>query len=502
MSLIINKVSSSSLQVNYSYLESDLLFGYEVAATYKVDFADITYTNEANVLYEGIEALRQAYQRKNLVARIGGDEFINGRLTSQSFEESALVGNASCSITIEESKRLDDYSSHEFAQHIPSPQWIESFSESFSFSRSGDTYSSTRDVTLKYKQDAGSQFLNNAKLFLRNIYFDARPNFGYHTDGISENGRFDGGFRPLLSETIDLLGLSVSLQENLETSFIDGDHSKRQTYSLDVDQGGYLIKKYTVEIKAIKEPLEIVANNACQAILDALITANSVDFGTPTEIGKGIDKDGGTINLTVSFTNNPASNSANLFTYSVTKARKMEFYEYTINAEYSSEGNSKTVKWQNTKNFWASTQSSYESKISSLFPEGTNLYEFSRSTTFQQKAIKITDAATYTNDPAYNSSSLPDGVLKQKVENSIGKQVPRVRPFVSVSNVEMLETSGLQTAGNGSITTTITTCQSKGIKFALSYLKSLGTPEVSITSDSITLNSDGSASRVINYEFA
>lgn len=502
MSLIINKISSASLQVNYSYLESDLLFGYEVVATYNVDFADITYTNESNVLYEGIEALRQAYQRKNLVARIGGDEFINGRLTSQSFEESALVGNASCSITIEESKRLDDYSSNEFAQHIPSPQWIESFSENFSFSRSGDNYSSSRDVTLKYKQDAGSQFLNNAKLFLSNIYFNARPNLGYHTDGISENGRFDGGFRPLLSETIDLLNLSVSLQENLETSFIDGDHSKRQTYSLDVDQGGYLIKKYTIEIKAIKEPLEVVANNACQAILDDLITANSAEFGTPMEIGKGIDKDGGTINLTVSFTNNPALNSANSITYSVTKARKLDFYEYTISAEYSSDGNTKAVRWENTKNSWSSTQSSYPTKITSLFPEASDLYESSRNTSFQQKAIKISDSVTFSTDPSYDSGSLPDGVLKDKRENSTSHQVPRVRPFVAVSNVEMLETSGLLTAGNGSITANITTCQSKGIAFALSYLKSAITaPTPYVTSDSITLNSDGSASRVISYEF-
>lgn len=499
MALIINKVSSASLQVNYSYLGSDLLFGYETVGTYKIDFADITYTNEENILFEGIEALRQAYQQKNLVASIGGDSYTNGRLTSQTFEESSLVGNGSCSVTIEESKRLDDYSGNEFAENIPSPQWIESFSETFSFSRSGDTYSSSRNVSLKYKQDAGSQFLNNAKVFLTDIYFNFRPNLGYHVDGISENGRFNGGFRPLVTETIDLLGLSVSIQENLETSFIDGDHSKRQTYSLEVDESGYLSKKYTVEIKAIKEPLEAVADAACIAITDALIAENNANFGIPIEIGKGINKDGGMITLNISFTNNPLLNKFNTVTYSVTKSMRNIFYDYALNIEFASEGKNQIEKDANVNAYWASTIPTYKTKVQSLFAEATLIYEQSRSTAFQVKDAKISDSVVYTTDTSYNVI-LP--ILKFKSSSSTSAKVDRIRLFVDITDKkEKMEVSGLTTLGNGSITLEAVASRSAGFFAAANFLDSQITPIEYTNSDVVTINSEGATSRVINYEF-
>ena len=505
MSLIINKISSSSLQVDYSYLESDLLFGYNVVASYSLDFSDVTYTNEQNILFEGIEALRQAYQQKNLVARIGGDEFLNGRLTSQSFEESALVGNSSCSITIEESKRLDDYSSHEFAQHIPSPQWIESFSESFSFSRTGDSYSSSRNVSLKYKQDAGNQFLNNAKLFLRNVYFNSRPNLGYHVDGISENGRFDGGFRPLISETVDLLGLSVSIVENLDSSFIVDDYSKRQTYSEEVDAGGYLQKKYAVEIKALKEPLESVADSTCKVVLDAIITDNSAQFGYPIEIGKGINKDGGEITLNVSFTNNPALNQATSTTYSVSKTRRQSFYDYGLAMEILSDGQNEIAKANNAKTYWLANLSTYETKVQSLFPEADPIYEMSRQTSFQTKDGKISDNVVFTDDPAYNSAALPEGLLKLKFSNSLTPQIDRIRTFIDLSDKrEKIELSDLLTIGNGSFTMEAVAFKSLGMFYAADYLASLSFSigeTIYENSDTLTISSEGSSSRVIGYDF-
>ena len=505
MPLIINKISSSSLQIGYTYLETDLLFGYSVVANYTVEFADITYTNEQNVLYTGVEALREAYQRPNLVARIGGDEFINGKLTSQSFEESSLVGSSKCSITIEEQKRLTDYSSNEFAQHIPSPQWIESFSESFSFSRSGDNYSSTRNVSLKYKQDAGNQFLNNAKLFLRNIYFNNRPNLGYHVDGISENGRINGGFRPLISETIDLLGLSVSLVENFETVFIEGNYSKRQSYSEEVDQGGYLQKKYTVEIKALREPLESVAQEGCKTVLDALRAANLAQYGVPVEIGKGLNKDGGEISLNVSFTTNPSLNQAVSTTYTSVKTRRQAFFDYSFNIEIAAEGANQFKKAQNAKAYWEDNAEDYPPMIQSLFPEADPIYELSHQTTFQSKDGRISDACVFTDDPDYNTAILPTGLLKLRFSNNLTPQIDRTRTFVDlVDKKEKIEVSDLFTIGNGSFTMEAVAFKSKGMFFAAEYLTGLSFSigeTVYKNNDQLTISSDGSSSRVIGYEF-
>lgn len=505
MSLIINKVSSASVQITYNYLESDEVFGYEVAATYKIDFADISYTNEQNVLYEGVNALREAYLRPNLVARIGTDEFINGRITTQDFEESSSVGNSSCSITIQESKRLDDYSGSDFAQYIPSPQWMESFQETFSFSRDAGAYSSTRNVSLKYKQDAGNQFLNNARLFLRNFYFSSRPNVGNHVDGISENGRFNGGFRPLISETFDLIGLSVSLQENLETAFINGNHSKKESYSLDLDEGGYLNKKYSVEIKAIKEPLETVAEEACRNIITTILAANLSQFGKPIEIGRGINKDGGVITINISFSTNPSLNAENTMTYSVVRTLRESFYDYSLSVELMSDGKNQIEKAVNVRAYWQTQVPLYQTKIASLFAEATTIYEQNRSFSFQYLTAKITDSAVFTNDPAYDTSGLPEGITKLKLSNSLTPKIDRTRTFVDITDKkEKIELSDLYTIGKGTFSMEASAFKSKGLFFLRDYLAGLDFnigETTYINSNEITISDDGSTSRVISYDF-
>jgi hypothetical protein len=131
MSLLIHHIISSAIKINYSYLETEFLFGYDVVADYTVRFADLHFTDQEGVLWVGQEALKQAYLQQNLVARIGTDEFLNGRITSLSFESSALVGQGEAKITIEESRVLDDYSENPFAGNLPTPQWLSSFQENY-----------------------------------------------------------------------------------------------------------------------------------------------------------------------------------------------------------------------------------------------------------------------------------------------------------------------------------------------------------------------------------
>ena len=510
MSLIINKVSSSSVQINYSFLDSDIVFGYEVVANYKIDFSDITYTNEQNVLFEGIEALRQAYQRKNLVARIGGDAFINGRIISQNFEESSLVGNSSCDITIQESKRSDfisglDYKTQEFTNSIPSPQYVESFQETFNFSRSADTYSSSRNLSIKWKQDAGNQFLNNAKLFIKEFYFKNRPNFGYQVDGISENGRFDKNFRPLITETIDLLNLTVSLQENLETSFIENDYSKRQTYSIEVGADGYTQKRYSVEIKALKEPLETQAETACKSIIANIISENS-SLGNPIEISKVLNKDGGVITLNISFSDNPFLNQSDTITYSVAKNKRGAFFDYELSVEIYSDGKNRTEKTQKTKTYWTQKRTEYPTIILTLFPEAGTIYELSRSTTFESTNGKIIDSVFYTDDDSYGN--VGSGLLKLKFTNTIDDQVDRSSVFVDVvdkkQKIQVTE-NNLKTKGSGTYTMEAVAFKSSGLWFCYDNLKSrtfsISGKTIYITSDTISIDSRGATSRVISYDF-
>lgn len=495
MSLIINKVISCSTQINYNYFESDLLFGYDIVGTYQINFADVTFTNDDGVLYAGIEALRQAYLRPNLTARIGSDEFTNGRITSQSFEQSFLVGDSICTVSIEGSERLNDYSSNEFAQHIPSPQLISSFQEKFNFTRSGDNYTSTRNTSITYKQDAGDQFLTNAKSFLVNTYFNNRPNLGYQVDGISENGRFDGGFRPLINETIDLLNLTVSLQETLQASFIDNDHSRRQTYSIDVGEDGYTTKKYTVEVRALKEPLEQVALDACKDILTEIAAANLAEFNKPIEIAKGINRDGGVITLNITFSNDPKLNSDQTTSYTVTKSRSnSEFYDYSITMDITASGKNIEDKKANVRSAWSSIVSTYPVKIASLFAEATGLFEKSRDYNFSSKEPKISDTAVYTKDDSYNTAG---DILKDETIITTNFALIRQRVFVSPSTRGEVVEIVPNLASVGSLTTTrnIVAKMSLGMRGLIDYLDAL--PSNANISDTVTANFESSGSRVI-----
>jgi hypothetical protein len=505
MSLIINKVSASSIQITYEYFESDLLFGYNVAANYTVDLTDISFTNSSGVLFEGINALKEAYQQQNLVARIGADEFINGRITGNNFSETSLVGSSKATFTIEESKILPSYSNNIFAANIPSPQWLSSFQENYSFSRSESSYSSTRNVSIQYKQDANGEYLRNAREFLKNFYFANRPNFGYQTDGISENGRIDGGFRPILTETFNLTDLSVSLSENLESSLIENGYSRKQTYSISLNESGYLEKKYNVEIKALKDPLEAVALNACKAIIDELCASNLAQFVRPITIEKGINKDGGQITLSLFFTTDPSKNQTNSSIYEVERTKNGVFYDYAINVSFLSDGATKLIQYSNTKTNWLNFQSTYTAKILSLFSEATAIYEKSRNTSFLKNEGKITESLIFTNDPSYNSSLYPNGIIKFKITNNVQPQMDRIERFVDLEDlIEKVAYNLYKTIGGGSFNLEVVTFKSKGLFFGQNYLDGLSVLSGSqyVSSDQINISSsEGKTSRVINYVF-
>ena len=184
--LIANNVVSSSLQVTYDYLETSEVFGYSVVGTYVINVSDIQIEQGDTVLFSGRDAIEKAYERQNITARIGADDYVNGRIQSFAFDAGSLVGAETVSIVLEESRPLDDYSSKTLGQYIPNPNILESFSENYNFSRNGDTYSSTRNVSMSLKQKGAENFLDNAKTFLTNYYFAVRQEFGYQEDGISE----------------------------------------------------------------------------------------------------------------------------------------------------------------------------------------------------------------------------------------------------------------------------------------------------------------------------
>ena len=198
MALIINNVTSASQSIRYNYLAEEEAFGFTKEGSYEINVSDIEF-DEGTVLLSGVEAIKLAYENRLIAANIAGHQYTRGRITSLSFSESNLAGSIVASITIEESEVMENRDSGLFANNLSRPEHIESFSESYSFDRSRDSYRYSRSLNIKYKESSGAiDFLTETKIFLFDYFTNNRPQYGNEIDGISEanEAALDGALTP------------------------------------------------------------------------------------------------------------------------------------------------------------------------------------------------------------------------------------------------------------------------------------------------------------------
>jgi hypothetical protein len=509
--LLITNVISSSVEIQYNNLGTDELFGYTVEGSYEVDISDINFEKNDTVLLTGREAIKNAYGRPNLVARIGADAYTNGQVQSYSFDSNALVGGEVVSITIKEFKRLDDYASSQFAKFIPNPHKLNSFSETYSFERTGSTYSSRRSVSIGYAQEAGGQFLNDAKTFLTNYYFANRPSFGYQEDGISEDAKIDKNYRGVISETYDLLGLKVSLQEQVRSSFIDDtlNVGREQKQSLSVSKEGYLTKEYDIILSSLRRDSEKVLTSAIAQIVEDTKNLEKQEFGNPFSITKGITRDGMNATLRISFSTDPKKSQDDIESYSGSLSKAGKFDEYSLNIQYKSNGKNNREKFSNSKKLWVSGQEMNKERIQRLFHPVVEIYEKSRSTNFQKTAGIVSESIVFTTDDSYKDNN--DGILKFKTTVSKTFQIPRIGKFLDLSSFEDAVTvSEKLTVGQATVKGDLVVSQSAGLYKAKEEIEAkteefnnlVDEDIIHITQDQVSLAiGEGTASRSLSYLF-
>ena len=514
MGLLVNNVIDSNSEISYSYLESDEVFGYLVTLNYTLKVEDVLFDNNDGVLLSGRTAIRAAYKRQNITARIAGDEILNGLVTSVSFGEGSLNGEDSVDITIQERRRLDDYSSTNFSKYIPNPHLLESFSESYNFTRSDSNYSYTRSISIKYSQDAGNQFLTNAKVFLTNYYYANRPNLGYYEDGISENARFSDNYNGTLSQTIDLVNLSVQLDEKFDSSFIvdSDDVSKRITNSISVDEAGYLGKRIDIELTSLKYDSSNVLGAAMASTIDSIISDEQNKFGKPFSIEKGIAKDSRKGTLSLDFSTNPALSQDNSVIYNCTKNKNAAFFEYDLSVTYKAKDKNSQTRYDSVIALWTSNKDKNDSKVLGLFSEATDIYEKSRSATIDKPQGLVTENIKYTTDDSYDSGPLPKGILKFNLSIEKQDKIKRSSKVLDLTNLkEKLIISDLNKLGSATVTATVTSDPAYGNFHGKDFLNGK-TSEINAfleettfyaASDLVTSNlSDGTTTRVIQYVIA
>jgi len=429
MSLVITKITSASSNTVFNYLDSEHVWGLIFTANYEFSIHDARM-EDGDTLLEGIEALQNAYMKPNIAAKIGIDEFRNGEITSLSLPDSNRAGITTASISITERVKLDsdDGALYDVTQNTPSPQDVESFSEDFSFSRSENSYSYNRTVTLKYRQDTADDFFNKAYLFIKGMYFNNRPSYGFQEDGISEHARFNLGLKPAISEVYDILNKQITFTESFSSNRIETKNginfSKKSTHSQSLTEQGYTEKRYNIEVKALENPIEINLNSGIQICLDDLISENSAEFGIPSSIEKTLKSDGGLGSLSVSFTNDPRQNSITSIDYSASK-NNADFEDYSFSLNVVTKGPNKNDAFDQSRLYLQNNPNIAVDKIAVLFPESAseNLNEVSRSVSFNPLQRKASQKITLTTNPDYLDNG--DGTVKRKVSISDTNQIDR-----------------------------------------------------------------------------
>jgi len=510
-SLIVNNVLSSSVDIEYTYLTTNEIFGYTVKGSYTIDISDINIEQGDTVLLQGRDAIKDAYGRPTIVARIGADDYLNGRIQSYSFSENSLVGSETVDITIEEDRRLDSYASSEFAKFIPNPHHLSSFRESYNFSRSGPTYTSTRDISITYNQAAGDQFLNDAKTFLTNYYFASRPSLGYQEDGISEDAKIDKNYRGNIKETYDLIGLQVSLNETLTSSFIDDSKNvgRNQKQSIQITPEGYVNKTYQIDLVSLRRDSENVLTSAIAEVIDETKNLELSEFGPPVSISKGITKDGNTATLSISFTTDPKKSKEIRESYSGSEGKAGKYTEYTLNISYKANGPNNQEKFLNSKKAWLDGQPLNEERIQRLFHPLVPIYEKSRQTKFAKSDGVVSEGINYTTDDSYKDND--DGVLKLKKQLSKTHQINKVTKFMDLTTLrEQVSVPSGKTLGQAQVTASAVVSQSAGIYAAKEALDArtsefddlVDEDVIHIVEDSLKLElGQGTAERTLNYLF-
>lgn len=462
MPLFITKVNSANTSVTFDYFESEHLFGFSVVGNYTFNILDSQYRDQDDVLIDGIDSLKEVYLKPNIVAKIGVDEFKNGLVTSISLPDDAHVKSTEASITIEEKVFVDsDSVLSDLVNNIPSPQDIQSLTENFSFSRSANSYTRTREISLKYKQDAGGDFLTKAYLFLKGVYLNSRPAYGFQEDGISENARFNTNFKPRTNETIDQINKEIRLSETLEINRVSQGNgvyfSEVSTYSLNLDQDGFTTKSYDVEVRALNEPFEINVASGIRYVINDLITGNSGEFGNPFSIEKSIRNDDGIASISIDFSNDPRKNNLNNIEYSASKTKDGAYDQYNFSLDITSRAQTRIEAFDNARNYWQSNSNLGYIKIPNLFPEMSSgdLFEKSRSVNFNPFQRNISESVIFSTNPAYSGDG--SNIIRRSIQIDDNFGVDRYSVVAVLGNKEVAGLRGAgKTVGTRSVSVNLT----------------------------------------------
>lgn len=400
---------------------------------------------------------------------IGGVNLGRGRVDSLNFTQGNDVRKKdySASITIFDTGNLfnlsgEFYSGLDFNNPSHPAHLLENFSEAFDFNLSTDgnyTYKQTINTRFASGAAIGSGFspIDMSKRFASGLLFSS-PILGL-TDIFTPSGLYNVEGKRTYTESYNLITNECSFSENLETNKSSGNYSFKYTNEIVTDEAGIITVTENGEIKGLVEDYNnsaesgyaIEVNNSfgrLQDVFNAYAPANSyLLVNSHTNLKKTVNKFKGTIDYSVSYTNNPNLNLGYIWEYTHQIDKSADNCFYTVKED----GKIKGIFPCSFENGQTPEIDAWEGTVKpSIIDRVTFFYNSATNTSNPLKIIstarghspfnhELEYSVTYTDDLRYSDSGF------KKIDVSVKDSLPvhLINKFNIPSVKELVQPAGI-----------------------------------------------------------
>lgn len=493
MSLLITNIETAQTSISFGKefgIESSR-FIKESSYTFSIDDASF---EEGNNLLQGIEALNAVYTQKPIVANIGGDIYTQGQLVSISYEETSLAGTVKGSISIREPFQLDS------CNQIFNCKFLTDFSDSFNFQRNGAEYSFDRSFSAGYELLSEAEFVVAAKALVG--FIDSqKPNYGFLTDSISTKGKFNSNLITKKTETIDLINKSVSFSENFQSQdLVENSLSEDLTITNGVDEEGFTTKDYQINYKKIRESGDFLS--LVSGKINQLISSESTNFPSgPSSITRDLNMFEMTANISISFNSNPNDKKSGVTQVSLSKEFDGTNNQFTVSVTAKEIEGDRGDRLISAKTFV--NDYPYQQEIVSAFNITNTITETSKSLSYTNglSEASATLNVNFSDNPIYETED--ENVTRFSITiDSTEEKDPEEILDISDLKRKITFPTYEKTIENGSIRLEVNHTSENffyGESFIEGKIPSFLNQKY-ITSDSISIDSNGTTTRTISYK--
>jgi hypothetical protein len=309
---VITKATTLGYSRRLETFGSDITF--KMVETLSVQVLAHNISNAQGVIPELSELVALQNSDDWSYVSINGRQYGNAKLIGFSLPEGNFAKTATCNLTFDIFSEGDDlaslggyYSDYGSAFGVSTP-FVDSLSESLSYSKGENSISYSKEISVKFSDSVQIVSSENgpvtaAQAFAKRIFdYDASSDYADAAYIGSESGiadLLDAGYRKIRSESINLINNECTFTESISAENVVGSYSHSATRSLQIDQNGIATVSEQGTVKGLTVPIMASANTGYDAEVESARTRMNSLFNAIADCGS-LNTDGTKIRFVAS----------------------------------------------------------------------------------------------------------------------------------------------------------------------------------------------------------